>query len=212
MRHALRLLTAVIVCAPCCMPALAGGEGLTTDANNSPWARWQARLAVGALAPMPDSALGSAARPNAQGGGLVGDYYFATGAAPKGASGGFRATSGVIVGPRPALWLAQPSGVAVTAAYATERRSFTNPVALPVSAPNSEFVSDTAPLPYLGVGYSGLSLRGGWTFSADLGLTARSLTPAVKLGRVVNGSQGLDDLLRELRLSPMVQLGVSYSF
>jgi hypothetical protein len=212
MRHALRRLTAVIASASCCMSAFAGGEGLTTDADNSPWARWQARLAVGALAPLSDGALGGSARPNAQGGGLVGDYYFATGAAPKGASGGFRATSGVVVGPRPALWLAQPSGVAVTAAFATERRSFSSPVSLPVSAPGGEVVSDTAALPYLGVGYSGLSLRGGWTFSADLGLTARSLTPAVKLGRVVNGSQGLEDLLRELRLSPMVQLGVSYSF
>jgi hypothetical protein len=29
---------------------------------------------------------------------------------------------------------------------------------------------------------------------------------------VVGGSQNLDDFLRELRLSPMLQVGVSYAF
>ena len=32
------------------------------------------------------------------------------------------------------------------------------------------------------------------------------------LGRVFNGNQSLDDVLREMRLSPLVQVGVSYSF
>jgi hypothetical protein len=29
---------------------------------------------------------------------------------------------------------------------------------------------------------------------------------------VMSGTQNLDDLVRELRLSPMLQLGVNYSF
>jgi hypothetical protein len=62
-------------------------------------------------------------------------------------------------------------------------------------------------VPYLGVGYTGLSLRGGWGFSADVGLVGSG----VRLGRSVNGTQA-DELLRELRLTPILQLGVSYSF
>jgi hypothetical protein len=34
----------------------------------------------------------------------------------------------------------------------------------------------------------------------------------VRLGRVVGGSQSLDDLVRELRLSPVLQFGASYAF
>jgi hypothetical protein len=34
----------------------------------------------------------------------------------------------------------------------------------------------------------------------------------VRFGRVFNGSQSLDDVVRDMRLAPVVQLGVSYSF
>jgi len=32
------------------------------------------------------------------------------------------------------------------------------------------------------------------------------------VGRVLSGHQGVDELLRELRMAPMVQLGVNYAF
>jgi hypothetical protein len=35
---------------------------------------------------------------------------------------------------------------------------------------------------------------------------------AVRLGKVFNGTLTLDDTLREMRFSPLLQLGVSYSF
>jgi len=63
--------------------------------------------------------------------------------------------------------------------------------------------------PYLGVGYSGSSLRYGLNFSADLGLAAQN-PGAIRLGRV--GSAGLDEFARELKLMPVLQLGVSYRF
>ena len=47
---------------------------------------------------------------------------------------------------------------------------------------------------------------------ADVGVMALNPGSAVKLGRVVGGNQSLDDVLREMRLSPLVQVGVSYSF
>jgi hypothetical protein len=66
---------------------------------------------------------------------------------------------------------------------------------------------DASAIPYLGVGYTGMSLRGGWGFSADVGLVGSG----VRLGRPIAGNQ-VDELLQELRLTPMLQLGVSYSF
>ena len=75
---------------------------------------------------------------------------------------------------------------------------------------------DSAPepgaAPYLGIGYTGLSSKGGWGFSADVGVVALSPRSTVKLGRVLGGTQSLDDVLRDMRLSPLLQLGVSYSF
>lgn len=68
-------------------------------------------------------------------------------------------------------------------------------------------------LPYLGLGYSSRWLTGptsaasAWGVSADLGLMAASPRSAVRLGQ-----QGLDDTLRELRLAPMLQFGVSYTY
>ena len=57
--------------------------------------------------------------------------------------------------------------------------------------PGDQYV-DSPTLPYLGVGYTGLSPRGGWSFNADLGLM--SLTPSCRqAGRFFGGGQGLDD-------------------
>jgi hypothetical protein len=66
--------------------------------------------------------------------------------------------------------------------------------------------------PYLGIGYSGMGARGsGWSFNADFGLMALGSSNAVRLGRTASG-QGLDDLVRELRLSPVLLFGASYAF
>lgn len=64
-------------------------------------------------------------------------------------------------------------------------------------------------LPYLGLGYTGLALKGGWGVTADLGLT---LDNGSRAGRALFGNQGFDGALREMRLSPLLQLGVRYAF
>jgi hypothetical protein len=79
---------------------------------------------------------------------------------------------------------------------------------LPLSGdPNGD---NTLAWPYVGVGYSDSSLRGGWGFSADLGLAAQNFG----LQRTARslGNQSLDDFVRDLRLTPVLQLGVSYRF
>jgi hypothetical protein len=69
--------------------------------------------------------------------------------------------------------------------------------------------------PYVGLGYStgGVSANrwGGWGVSADIGLQA-SQGSEWPLGRALESPAGMGDLLRELRLTPVLQLGVSYAF
>ena len=71
---------------------------------------------------------------------------------------------------------------------------------------------ETTTVPYVGLGYTGLSLRSRLSFSADLGLTAQATVSGARLGRAGYGVPGLDEAVRDLRLAPLVQLGVSYSF
>jgi hypothetical protein len=65
--------------------------------------------------------------------------------------------------------------------------------------------------PYLGLGYSQHSLKGGWGFSADLGL-AVSGGSGLRLGSTSAFAQSLDDSLRRLQWTPVLQVGVSYRF
>ena len=107
---------------------LVHAEGLKPPSDTMPWARWQARLALGTT-PAPQwrsgadlqdhrlsSGIGSAS--------LMGDYYFSRSLAAGGIASGFRATSGLIVGPRTALWTARPNGMTVGSPLQVERRLF----------------------------------------------------------------------------------------
>lgn len=145
---------------------------------------------------------------------LMGDYYFSS---PR---GGLRATGGLILGSRSTLWAVQPSfgSGGTLAAFAAERRNLGLG-----SVAGGDAYGDNGPsaVPYLGMGYTarlsayrpGVGQRAGsWGFTADLGLMALSPRSAVQFGRVFNGQQNFDEFLRELKLAPMVQLGVSYSF
>jgi len=119
-----------------------------------------------------------------QSGLLLGDYYFSgTRLGDPYRAGGLRATSGVLLGQRAAV-LGAPGAVQNT-------------------------VNDLwAATPYVGIGWTSTSLRGGWGFSADLGLAARNANGGLR----VSATQPLDEALRELRLMPTIQVGVSYAF
>ncbi|TXC66831.1 hypothetical protein FSC37_16565 [Piscinibacter aquaticus] len=58
--------------------------------------------------------------------------------------------------------------------------------------PSSDLRGEPGALPYIGVGYSGLGGRSGWSFSADFGLMALGAGNAIRLGRSGN-YQGVDD-------------------
>jgi hypothetical protein len=186
----------------------ADGQGLTVRRDAAPWSTWQGRVSVGNTSTFWRSSLIDAdARPTSVS--LMGDYYFSRSLLGLGTQGGFRATSGLIVGPRGQAWSGQP-GLGAGSAFSVGNRLFGSSAgAVPYLRDPS---AETATLPYLGVGYTGLSARGGWSVSADLGLVAQNPSNAVRLGRLFGSGQNLDDLVRDLRMTPMFQLGVSYAF
>ena len=118
---------------------------------------------------------------------VLGDYYFGLAQwVPVSPQGGLRATGGVI----------QPPG---------RMPGILRTVALGADSPES--------MPYLGLGYTRLAVDRGWGFRADVGLVAHSPGQAVRLGKALLGQpQDLEDAVRGLRLAPMFQLGVRYSF
>jgi hypothetical protein len=178
----------------------ADGRGLVVDPERLSWLSLQARLQLSteALTPSLGSFDSVTLRPRSAA--LFGDYYVSR---PFfGNTGGMRLTSGVVTGPRGAVF-----GPGQATAPGPFGISLAPRGAGPGFADNGE---STQTLPYLGIGYSGSSLRGGLSFSADLGLTAQNGGNQRLVRSMV--SQTLDDTLRELRFTPVLQLGVSYRF
>ena len=181
-------------------PAL-GQSGLRlsdeAQAGQETWPRWQARFGLATSA----SALEAGNRWQLSSGQLLGDYYW-SGLRPVGVgrSGGFRATSGLLLGQR-ALALGTPALASTQGLGLTLSRSTR-------LAPGAAEAQEAwSAVPYVGVGYSGISLRGGWGFTADLGLAGNGGLRARR-----DSTQGVDELLRELRLTPVLQFGASYAF
>lgn len=207
--HAFRSLAAAVLCASFWVGSANAGEqpGLRADTDSLPWPRVAARLGLSTSPASTTTAPGlfdaNTMRGPSQLASLnvLGDLYFAN-------SHRFRATGGVLLGARALPWsssalLATQPGTALVVGR-------TAPSAADESAADVGEMSSS--VPYLGIGYSDASARGGWGFSADFGVLALTPRPAVRLGRVFSGQQSFDDLLRELRLMPSVQVGVSYSF
>jgi len=199
------------------VPVLAiDADSLTPTLETAAWSRWQGRVSFAATGPRWSSGskefgngglhVGHANAINSLS--VMGDYYFARSLADLKSIGGFRATSGLIFGPRSQLSTSQPY-MASANSFSIGSRLFgqsSNPYAV-------NAVDDTATLPYLGLGYTGLSARGAWRFNADLGIVTQGLGSAVNPGRMFgSGQRRLDESLRDLRLTPLFKLGASYSF
>lgn len=179
----------------------AQGQGLTFDERAPFGPRLQARVGMNTSTTLTD---GNSASWQQQAGVLLGDYYFSRARLGEGqVSSGFRATSGMLLGQR-SLALGTPALAGTQGLAVTQLRQ-------PRGAlPGVESAAEPwAAVPYIGIGWSGVSVRGGWGVSADLGVSGRSGSNG---GLRVNGNQSFDDLMRELRISPMVQVGVSYAF
>ena len=170
---------------------LAGpGEGLHPSQDRMPWERWQARMMLGVATPVLRHDVFDRDGARLSSLSLLGDYYIGQRMGlGLGLNGGLRATSGLLFGPHTGLLNTVSAGQALS----VERRNL-------LGAPAS---GDLGSTPYVGLGYTGVSAKGGWGLSADVGLVA---------SRMFNASQALDDQVREMRLTPLVQLGVSYAF
>lgn len=182
--------------------------GLKVPDADAAWPRWQGRVqALGSTAWWRASPVDGhdAAGLRLESLSLLGDYYFLRNSPGLRSRGGFRATSGLIIG--------TPTNRVLSGYGQSQGGQGLSARALAAGSTGSaDTTAGGATVPYLGIGYSSASDRGGWGFSADVGLVARSPGSAVKLGRVFSGNQPLDDLLREMRLSPLFNVGVSYSF
>ena len=202
---------AALAAALTALAARADGAGLATDADRLPWAHLQGRVAYAPGAPGWRAALAPVERSGLQVGGLglLGDVYFGSAKPSTGPVDGFRATSGVLIGAR-SPWFGAWSTPASSGPFGSGRRLFGASGTVLASPVDSSVDSST--VPYIGIGYSNLSPKSGWSFSADLGVVSQSPGNVVRFGRVFGGAQGLDDVVRDMRLAPVVQLGVSYSF
>lgn len=174
----------------------ASGNGLQAGLDGHAWDGLKGRLTLGTPSSFRAELDGSeteALKINSLS--VMGDYYLNR--SWLGTTGGLRATTGVLFGTRTSLWSSPAS---------MDRRA-----AAPART-GADGDTEAGTLPYLGVGYTGYSAKGSWGLSADLGLMALNPRSTVHLGKVFGGTQTLDEALREMRFSPLVQLGVSYSF
>lgn len=188
--------TLAVVCVAWTGLAAQADGGLQVGAEKA-WPRWQARIGL-ELSPAWRAELAPAgSMRSAQ---LLGDVYLSGPGFGAGRFvGGLRASGGVLLGGsalpastlRPALGQALSVNVSRTLAPAALADEAGEPAA-----------------GYLGLGYSSLSVRGGWGFSADVGVMTGSGLRSSRLGEAYR----LDDAMRELRLRPVMQLGVSYAF
>ena len=198
-----RALFAAALTACAAAGAAQASDGLSTGAGEWLWPRLQARITVQtakltpvALASVVDPAAGTR---SVQGGAFLGDYVFATPGL-----GNFRATSGVLLGGQggaPLLHAAPSTRVGVTV--------LDGGIGSPGNGAGQEGPST---LPYLGLGYSSASLWRRVSLSADFGMVAARPSGLSGLGRAMVGAQAMDAAMRDLRLAPVLQLGVRYSF
>lgn len=196
-------VAAALLAASAGVQAAVQGPGLVASPDTV-WPRWQGRLSLGTHDALPHRDTMNPDAGGVRSASLLGDYYFARSLGP-GSGSGFRATSGVFLGTRSASLLAT-SGLNGRA-FSIDRRSLGG-----LALPALDGPADPSATPYVGVGYTSHWGKTGWGFSADFGLMALAPGAAVKLGRGFTGGQSLDDAVREMRFSPLVQVGVSYSF
>lgn len=194
-RFAHRTFRAALACAFVIAGAAQAAEGLQAPAADMAWPVWQSRISLSINQPVDGGAR------TLRHASWLGDYYLQRHGGGDAAArwrGGFRATSGLVVG--------APGGLP---GLSTPGRSWSTSLHAVRDDPGE--VEHEA-WPYIGFGYSGLAPRGGWGFSADFGIALRQPAAAPELGRALLGLRGWESALRRFEPLPMVQLGVRYSF
>lgn len=184
-----------------CPLAVVAADGLVAPAATELWPQWQARIALQTATVSPVSLSrvmdgGGSAAQTWQGGALLGDYYFAT---PS--FGSFRASGGLMFG--------ATGGAPLLSAAAGSRVE----LALQGSGAGLGGAAEGAgTVPYLGLGFTSAAWRDSLSLTADLGWVAGQPSAAGSVGRAIFGNQGRENAWRELRVSPVLQVGLRYRF
>lgn len=183
--------------AACALASLSGKAAAQYGLNLSAEARTEQRLQLGPVQlGLTVSELGTGRRAQ-----LFGDYYLTGPGFGQGdIAGGLRLTSGVAIGPRRATQGLPPVRLGEGLRSTPGMRLGLDPDAGRIA------------LPYLGLGYTSLSARAGWGFSADIGLGGLAPGDRLRLGRSGPTAAQMENLLNDLRLAPVLQLGASYAF
>jgi hypothetical protein len=182
-------------------PRAVASGGLLAPASDVLWPSLRARITIQTAAVSPLSLAGLAeGGQGLRGGAVLGDYVFA-----EPSFGSFRATSGVVFGSH-----AGAPQFSITAPGAASRLGLTlnQGRALPAVAQADGWQA----APYLGLGFSSPLGASGFSLSADLGWVAEAIAPGSDSLRTPLGVQGSDNQRRELRLSPLLQFGMRYTF
>jgi hypothetical protein len=180
------------------------GNGLVPPAADTLWPRWHARIAVQGAQTSTHSisslAEGRSSLLGLQGGALLGDYHFA-----QRWFGVFRASGGLLMGVH--------GGAPVLSADIGTRLGLTVLRGESQAPLPGAYASDsTDTVPYLGVGFSSDLWKNALSVTADLGLVASQPSAALGVGRALFGNQGMERAMREMRIAPLLQLGVRYAF
>ena len=179
--------------------AAQAADGLATPSAESLWPQWQARLALQTTV-APRSNLWSLAERSsqprtAQGGALLGDYYFA-----QPTLGHFRASGGLMYG----AWGGAPSAAANGNRWGLLIQS--------LNGAQTAATDSLGTVPYLGLGFTSAAWRNAWYLTADVGWVAEQPSALGGVSRALQGSLGWDQALRDMRLAPLLQLGIRMVF
>ncbi|MFT3858722.1 MAG: hypothetical protein QM742_14900 [Aquabacterium sp.] len=180
------------------------GKGLNLR-GKAFWPQWEGRIGVvidRPVNPLKDSYVLAQPAPSGlklRSFHVLSDYYV---------EGGFRATAGLLRGESGhAWWAAGDQGGGLN--LSLQRLDTLNLLGQPRDNHNQT-------MPYIGAGYTSRvgvwGLSSAWHFNADLGLVSSGGGQLDGMSKVLQGDKSLDDLVRDLRLRPLVKVSVGYSF
>ena len=169
---------------------------------------WQARFQLSSLDPNTPAGMETRHLPGSRllSANLLGDYYL-TSSGIGGVRGGLRATGGMLLGP---LSQSQTSAGMSLGSGSLGQSLSVGQRSISLLSPNRDLNDPNASLSYMGIGYTGQTERSGFSFSADLGLINNTSMGVLRMGPV--NTPALDDVLRDVRYRPLLQLGLSYSY
>ncbi|MBC7699161.1 hypothetical protein [Aquabacterium sp.] len=191
--------------------ALDHGKGLSLNGQQF-WPHWEGRIGVvvdRAYDPLKDSFVLAQPVPSSglslRSAHVLSDYYF---------SGGFRATVGLVRGSVTQSSWSNSNDDTIGSGLNLSLQRIDN---LNLGDPRGQsFDGENRTLPYVGAGYAaslgGTGRESMWRFNADLGIISVNSNNIGRISRALQGEAGLDEIVRDLRLRPVIKVSVRYAF